>query len=92
MEELPGRGTLWTWTVQQFMPKSPYNSGETPETFKPYGVGYLELPGGVRVEGRLTENDPGKLHVGMEMEVIFDTWRTEPNGDEIVSFFFQPLA
>jgi len=28
----------------------------------------------------------------MEMEVIFDTWRTEPNGDEIVSFFFQPLA
>ena len=91
-EELPGRGTLWTWTVQQFMPKSPYNSGETPETFKPYGVGYLELPGGVRVEGRLTENDPEKLHVGMEMEVVFDTWRTEPNGDEIVSFFFQPLA
>lgn len=92
VEELPGRGTLWTWTVQQFMPKSPYNSGETPETFKPYGVGYLELPGGVRVEGRLTENDPGKLHVGMAMEVIFDTWRTEPNGDEIISFFFQPLA
>jgi uncharacterized OB-fold protein len=92
VEELPGRGTLWTWTVQQFMPKSPYNSGETPETFKPYGVGYLELPGGVRVEGRLTENDPEKLHVGMEMEVVFDTWRTEPNGDEIVSFFFQPLA
>ena len=57
-EELPGRGTLWTWTVQQFMPKSPYASGETMETFQPYGVGYLELPGGVRVEGRLTENDP----------------------------------
>ena len=56
VEELPGRGTLWTWTVQQFMPKSPYNSGETPETFKPYGVGYLELPGGVRVEGRLTDH------------------------------------
>ena len=92
VEELPGRGTLWTWTVQQFMPKSPYNSDETPETFKPYGVGYLELPGGVRVEGRLTENDPEKLRVGMEMEVVFDTWRTEANGDEIVSFFFKPLA
>ena len=63
VEELPGRGTLWTWTVQQFMPKTPYKSNETMETFKPYGVGYLELPGGVRVEGRLTENDPGKLQI-----------------------------
>lgn len=91
IEELPGRGTLWTWTVQQFMPKSPYNSGETMETFRPYGVGYLELPGGVRVEGRLTENDPEKLQIGMEMEVIFDTFRTEANGDEVVSFFFKPV-
>ena len=22
----------------------------------------------------------------------FDTWRTEPNGDEIISFFFKPVA
>ena len=91
-EELPGRGTLWTWTVQQFMPKTPYNSGETPETFKPYGVGYLELPGGVRVEGRLTENDPAKIHIGMEMDVVFEKYRTADNGDEIVNFFFKPVA
>jgi uncharacterized OB-fold protein len=91
LEELPGRGTLWTWTVQQFMPKPPYNSGESPETFKPYGVGYVELPGGVRVEGRLTESDPGKLSIGMPMDVVFDTYRVEDNGDEVVGFFFQPL-
>ena len=92
VEELPGRGTLWTWTVQQFMPKPPYNSGETPETFKPYGVGYVELPGGVRVEGRLTENDPQKLHIGMAMEVVFEPYRTEANGDEVINFFFRPAA
>jgi len=92
VEELPGRGTLWTWTVQQFMPKSPYHSNETPETFKPYGVGYLELPGGLRVEGRLTENDPKKLHIGMEMDVVFMPFRTEDNGDEVINFFFQPIA
>jgi uncharacterized OB-fold protein len=90
IEELPHKGTLWTWTVQQFMPKSPYHSNETPETFKPYGVGYVELPGGVRVEGRLTENDPRKLHIGMEMELLFDTYRVEENGDEVISFFFKP--
>ena len=92
VEALPTRGTLWTWTVQQFMPKPPYHSNETAETFRPYGVGYLELPGGERVEGRLTENDPEKLHIGMEMDVIFDTWRVEENGDEVISFFFQPVA
>ena len=91
IEELPRRGTLWTWTVQQFMPKTPYNSGETPETFTPYGVGYVELPGGVRVEGRLTENDPDKLRIGMDMEVVFEPYRTEDNGDEVISFFFKPL-
>ena len=92
VEELPGRGTLWTWTVQQFMPKTPYRSNETAETFKPYGVGYLELPGGLRVEGRLTENDPQKLHIGMEMDVVFAPYRTEDNGDEVINFFFQPVA
>ena len=90
LEELPGRGTLCTWTVQRFMPKTPYNSGESPETFKPYGVGYVELPGGVRVEGRLTESDPGKLSIGMPMDVVFDVYRVEDNGDEVVGFFFQP--
>jgi uncharacterized OB-fold protein len=50
----------------------------------------VELPGGVRVEGRLTENDPRKLHIGMEMELLFDTYRVEENGDEVISFFFKP--
>tara|TARA_R110000850_G_scaffold124175_1_gene242261 strand:- start:29 stop:454 length:426 start_codon:yes stop_codon:yes gene_type:complete len=92
IEELPRRGTLWTWTVQQFMPKTPYRSNETAQTFKPYGVGYVELPGGVRVEGRLTESDPQKLRIGMKMDVIFAPFRTEDNGDEVINFFFQPAA
>ncbi|MEP5765710.1 MAG: Zn-ribbon domain-containing OB-fold protein [Halieaceae bacterium] len=92
VEELPRQGTLWTYTVQRFMPKSPYNSGETQETFKPYGVGYVELPGGVRVEGRLTESDPEKLEIGMDMEVVFYPFRTEPDGTEIINFAFSPLG
>ena len=31
------------------------------EEFEPYGVGYVELPGEVRVEARLTESDPARL-------------------------------
>jgi len=92
IEELPTRGSLWTWTVQHFMPKPPYHSNESQETFRPFGVGYLELPGCVRVEGRLTECDPEKLQIGMEMDVVFETWRTDDNGDEVISYFFKPVA
>lgn len=73
------------------MPKSPYNSDESQETFQPYGVGYVELPGGVRVEGRLTENDPDKLKIGMDMKVVFDTYRTDEDGTEVIGFAFSPV-
>lgn len=62
---LPSRGVLWTWTTQGFEPKPPYVAdGE----FEPYGVGYLELPGLLRVEGRLTTVEG--LRIGMAMEVV----------------------
>ena len=65
--QLARRGTLWSWTIQRFRPKSPPYTG--PEAFEPYGVGYVELPGEVRVEARLTESDPERLRIGMAMEL-----------------------
>jgi uncharacterized OB-fold protein len=63
---LPRRGTLWTWTTQGFEPKSPpYVAAEG--EFKPFVVGYLELPGVLRVEGRI---DAGEPRIGMELEVV----------------------
>src|SRR4051812_2048173 len=44
---LARRGTLWTFTVQAFPPKPPYAGAEP---FEPYGVGYVELGGEIRVE------------------------------------------
>jgi uncharacterized OB-fold protein len=64
---LARQGTLWSWTIQRFRPKSPPYTG--PEAFEPYGVGYVELPGEVRVEARLTESDPARLRIGMAMEL-----------------------
>lgn len=91
IEELPRRGKLWTWTIQGFMPKSPYNSGETVETFTPYGVGYIELPGAVCVESRLVENTPEQLAIGMEMELVMESFRYDESGDEIVTFAFRAM-
>lgn len=66
-ELLPAHGTLWTWTTQGFEPKPPYVAdGE----FEPYGVGYVEFAGLLRVEGRLTEAAPERLEIGMPMRVV----------------------
>lgn len=68
--DLGGEGLLWSWTVQGFLPKTPYASGETPESFKPYGVGYVQMPCGLKVEGRLTIADPDSLAIGMPMRLV----------------------
>lgn len=85
---LARRGTLWTWTIQCFPPKSPPYAGD-PDTFEPYGVGYVELAGEVRVEGRLTESDPGSLQIGMPMELVLVD---APGGDALtVTYAFRPV-
>ncbi len=90
--ELATRGTLWAWTVQGFPPKSPpYIGDDNPKTFQPYGVGYVELPGQCKVEARLTEADPAKLRIGMEMELVFVPLKVDDDGNEIVTFAFQPV-
>jgi len=89
--ELPRRGTLWTWTIQGFPPKSPpYGKVVTRETFVPYGVGYVELPGAVRVETRLTVNSPEKLRIGMEMELVIETFAQDAERNEVLIFAFRP--
>jgi uncharacterized OB-fold protein len=90
--ELATRGTLWTWTVQGFPPKAPPYIGDAdPKTFRPFGVGYVELPGQVKVEARLTEADPAKLRIGMEMQLVIVPLSTGDDGNEIVTFAFAPV-
>lgn len=92
--ELERRGTLWAWTVQGFPPKAPPYVGpgsKDPAEFVPYGVGYVELPGQVRVEGRLTLNDPEQIEIGMEMEMVLEVLGTDEEGNELVTFAFAPV-
>ena len=89
---LARRGRLWAWTTQDFPPPSPPYTGPTGKDFVPFGVGYVELPGEVKVETRLTESDPDVLEIGMEMELVLVPFRTNDDGDEVVTFAFRPVA
>ena len=95
MDETPfeRRGTLWTFTTQEFVPKSPpYAKQETPETFRPYAVGYVEFPGQARVEGRIDVDDISTLSIGMEMEVVVVPFHEDDSGNEVVTYAFRPVA
>jgi uncharacterized OB-fold protein len=99
---LSRRGRVWTWTIQNFAPPTPPYIGpggigpggigpNDRDSFVPYGVAYVELPEGVRVEARLTENDPEKLEIGMEMELVIQKFIEDADGNELMTFAFQPV-
>jgi uncharacterized OB-fold protein len=87
---LARRGRLWAWTTQEFPPPSPPYGGATGRDFVPFAVGYVELPGEVKVETRLTETDPNVLTHGMDMELTVVPFRTDDDGNEVMTFAFRP--
>jgi uncharacterized protein len=87
---LPRSGTLVTWTTQGFPPGAPY-AGPAGDDFVPFGVGLVQLGDVIRVEGRLTENDPAKLKFGQQVELTMVPFTTDADGNEIVTFAFQPV-
>ena len=72
------------------MPKTPYIGTENPEDFKPYAVGYIELPGEIMVESRLEGVNPEDLEIGMEMELSIDPFVKNEEGEELMMFSFRP--
>ncbi|MEP7295508.1 MAG: OB-fold domain-containing protein [Burkholderiales bacterium] len=88
--DLGDKGRLWSWTIQGFCPKPPYDSGETEADFTPYGVGYVELASGLKVESRLTVADPARLRIGMPMVLTLQAYRRARDGAQVYTFAFEP--
>ena len=84
---LSRRGKLWSFTVQYYPPPPPFKMDEP---FTSYGIGVVEFPEDIRVAGIMTEADPTKLKIGMEMEVILGRMYEE-NGQEVLTWKFRPI-
>jgi uncharacterized OB-fold protein len=90
---LADRGTLWTFTTQNFRPPSPpYDGADTAESFRSYAVGYVDLAGEIMVEARLTEPDPDRLAIGLPMRLTVVPYTVTPDGTEVLTFAFAPDA
>lgn len=84
---LKPRGTLWSWTVQRFPPKSPPYAGAT---FSPYVVGYVELEDQVIVEGRLIDVAVEDVSIGMHLQTTVMTYDLI-DGDTVNIYAFKPV-
>jgi uncharacterized protein len=71
-------------------PGAPYK-GPTGKAFVPFGVGLVQLDDVMRVEGRLTENDPAQLEFGINVELTMVPLTTDDEGNEIITFAFKPV-
>lgn len=83
-------GDLWTWTVQGFRPKSPPYEG--PVDFTPYLVGYVALPGEVKVETLIVGTTVDEVKIGMPMELVIVPFESSVTNDALVTFAFQPVG
>jgi uncharacterized protein len=77
-------GTIWSWTVQRFAPKSPPYAGPTP--FEAFALGYIELADQVIVEARLDGIAFDALKIGLPVRL-----RILPFGSG-ETFAFGPIA
>ena len=57
----------------------------------PYGVALVDLPEGARIVAYLTESEPDKLKIGMEVTLVIDKMFEDEEGNEIIGFKFKPL-
>ena len=56
----------------------------------PYAEGFVELPGGVRVQTLLTDCDFEDITIGMEVEMVIETLHEDEEGNEIMTYKFRP--
>jgi uncharacterized OB-fold protein len=87
--ELSTEGTLYTYTTQQFPPPLPYKGNRDPKVFKPYVVGFVELPEGVLVETLIIGAEPADLRIGQPLVSTTSTLETA-DGQSLVTFAFRP--
>ena len=84
---LTNTGKLYAFSVMFYPAPPPY---KPPEPFVPYGLGWIELPEGLVLFSLLSENDPKKLKVGMEFELIFEKLEEDKDGNDVMVYKFQP--
>ncbi len=78
------RGRLHTFAVSHMGPA---------DLDKPYIIGFIDLPEGIRVFSLVTGCDPGgrDLRVGVGMEMVIGTLKRDRYGRDVIGYKFRPV-
>ena len=82
---LASSGTLWTFTIQNFLPKPPYDGAAD---FEPYGVGYVNLDGELLVESRLLTSTADDVSIGDRVVLVVEEYGRNAAGAALTTFAF----
>ncbi len=83
------RGRLWSLTIQSYQPPAPVISSEP---FQSYAVGVVDLADHpLRVIGRLLTDNPEKVEIGSDVELVLATLGQDAEGREVISWQFKPV-
>ncbi|MGD0856672.1 MAG: OB-fold domain-containing protein [Dehalococcoidia bacterium] len=90
LEEIPlsSTGKLYAFSIMYYPAPPPYKPANP---FVPFGIGWVELPEGLVVYSLLTENDASKLKVGMNLELIFNKFSEDKDGNDVIVPMFKPV-
>ncbi len=84
--KLSQRGRIYSCTVVMQQPR-PYYKGPVP-----YGLGFVEIPEGIRIETLFTDCDPELLQIGMEVELVIERLYENEEGQELLTYKFRPVG
>jgi len=82
------RGRLRSVALQNYPPPAPTIA---PAPYRPYGVGMVDLPEGLRVIGRLDHDAPEQVGVGGEVELVIAPLGRDAEGREVISWQWRPI-
>lgn len=57
----------------------------------PYSLGSVKTPEGVYIMSVLTEPDPEKLRLEMDMEIVVEQIKENTDGNAVMAFMFKPV-
>ena len=81
-------GRLHSFTVQHYQPPGLFRM----DSFAPYAIGLVEVPGGLRVMGMLSGCDFDGLRIGMPVELGVEALYRDEAGCEVMTYTYRPAA
>jgi uncharacterized OB-fold protein len=86
LKEVPlnRRGRLHTFAQSMMGP---------PDMDKPYIIGFIDLPEKIKLFSVLTDCEPWTevLKIDMEMEMVIERFKTNPDGSDVYTYKFRPV-